>query len=132
MLLATLEEIADGGSNADMIQDLNDLSVVGKKNTGLLLKMNFDPSLLEKAAEMANDGAEILARSNGDRRENNAKRVIRDKAFIHLKTFVDEIQAAGKYVFRGSEERLKGYLNAYYKRKSKNKGIDKSEEEIVL
>ena len=45
-LMARVAEIADGSSNADMIQDLNDLSVLGKNNVSPLgMDLAFDSSL---------------------------------------------------------------------------------------
>ena len=71
-----------------MIQDLSDLSVLGKANQPLLAAMN------------------------GERAENNSAKTIRDKAYTLLKKAVDEIREAGKYVFWKNPDRLKGYYSA--------------------
>jgi hypothetical protein len=54
-LLGRVNAIADGSGHADMIQDLNDLSVLGKANAEPLTKINFDMNLLEQAAKMSSD-----------------------------------------------------------------------------
>jgi hypothetical protein len=44
--------------------------------------------------------------ANNDKAEQNASKIIRDKAYKHMKTLVDEIHEAGKYVFRNNKNRL--------------------------
>jgi hypothetical protein len=48
--------------------------------------------------------------------EQNAYKIIRDKAYAHLKELVDEIREAGKYVFRNNKNRLKGYSSDYWRK----------------
>jgi hypothetical protein len=123
-LLARVAEIADGSSNADMIQDLNDLSVLGKNNVAPLQAIGFDMNKLNVAAETSNAMAELLAAANGDKSLQSESKMIRDKAFIYLKQRVDEIRAAGKYVFWKNEKRLKGYTSEYLRQKNRNAGAD--------
>jgi hypothetical protein len=85
--------IAEGHGHADMIQDLNDIAVLGKEHTELLTKINFDLILLDTAANTAKTMAELLSRSTTDRADNSKERIIRDKAFTYLKQAVDEIRA---------------------------------------
>jgi hypothetical protein len=123
-LMARVAEIADGSSNADMIQDLNDLSVLGKNNVAPLQAIGFDMNKLNVAAETSNAMAELLAAANGDKSLQSESKMIRDKAFIYLKQRVDEIRAAGKYVFWKNEKRLKGYTSEYLRQKNRNAGAD--------
>jgi len=92
-------EIADGNSNSDMIQDLNDMAVLGKNNVAPLQALGFDLNKLNVAAETSNAMAELPAAANGDKSLQSETKMIRDKAFFYLKQRVDEIRAAGKYVF---------------------------------
>jgi hypothetical protein len=62
-LLARLDEIAQGDTNSDMVQDLNDLSVLGKANLDLLTTVNFDPAKLDAAADMADRMGDIENRT---------------------------------------------------------------------
>ncbi len=48
--------------------------------------------------------------------ENSVAKSLRDKAFTHLKEAVDEIRAAGKYVFKNDPERFKGYMSQYFRK----------------
>ena len=116
-----MNEIAEGGSNTDMIQDLNDLSVLGKDNTTLLQTIGFDLTLLDTAAVKADEMAELLSQATADRADNSAARIIRDKAYTLLKRAVDEVRTVGQYIFWRDETRLKGYVSRYRKtRRSKS------------
>ena len=118
-LMARVAEIADGSTNSDMIQDLNDLSVLGKNNVAPLQAIGFDLNKLNVAAETSNAMAELLAAANGDKSLQSETKMIRDKAFFYLKQRVDEIRAAGKYVFWKNEKRLKGYSSEYLRQKNR-------------
>ena len=113
-ILARVAEIAEGDSNADMIQDLNDLSLLGKSNTAPLEAINFSLEKLEAAATASDELANILALANGDKSLQNETKVIRDKAYTHLKELVDEIRNAGKYLFWKNEKRYKGYVSQWW------------------
>jgi len=126
-ILARVAEIAEGDSNADMIQDLNDLSLLGKSNTAPLEAINFSPEKLEAAATASDELANILALANGDKSLQNETKVIRDKAYTHLKELVDEIRNAGKYLFWKNEKRLKGYRSEFLYQKNRDAGKEDDE-----
>jgi hypothetical protein len=71
--------------------------------------MGFDLTQLDRAATRADELADLLAEANGDKADPNESKIIRDKAYTYMKTLVDEIREAGKYVFRNNKNRLKGY-----------------------
>jgi hypothetical protein len=113
-LMARVEEIAAGNTNADMIQDLNDLSLLGKNNTALLEAINFDLEKLDDAANASDELANILALANGDKSLQSESKSIRDKAYTHMKELVDQIRDAGKYLFWKNEKRYKGYVSQWW------------------
>lgn len=115
-LAKKVRKIAEGRSNADMIQDLNDLSVLGKGHPEYLEAINFDMTLLDKAALMSGEMAALLAVVVGDRAAASAARKLRDQAYTHLKEAVDEIYGYGQYVFRDNEERRKRYCSQFFSR----------------
>ncbi|MEN8139404.1 MAG: hypothetical protein ABFR62_13340 [Bacteroidota bacterium] len=119
VLLSRVTAISKGDGHADMIQDLNDIAVLGKENNDLLNAIGFDTAKLDTAANMADELAELLAEANGDKAEQNESKVIRDKAYMHLKELVDEVRAAGKYVFHKDKTRYKGYTSSYWKNKKR-------------
>lgn len=116
-----VRRIAEGRTHADMIQDLNDLSVLGKGYPEYLEAINFDMTLLDKAALMSGEMAALLAVVVGDRAAASSAKKLRDQAYTHLKEAVDEIYDYGQYVFRDNEERRKRYYSQYLLRlKTKN------------
>ncbi len=112
-LISRVRQIANGRGDANMIQDLSDLSILGKSNPEELTASKFKIEKLDQAAKYSNDMAELLAKANGAIQENSAAKFIRDKAFTHLKEAIDEVRAAGKYVFKNNPERFKGYISRY-------------------
>lgn len=81
--------------------------------------INFDMSLLEKAAKEAAELGELLAVVNGDRGEHSEIKTLRDKAYTLCKNSIDEIRACGQYAFRRNPDRLKEYGSAYFRRQNK-------------
>ena len=107
-----------------MMKDLNDLSLLGKDNTRLLEAINFDLSLLDKAAQTSGEMAVLLdeMNRNTERYEHSEAKKIRDQAYTHLKEAVDEILETGRYVFRQDKSHLKKYASEYRRQiKSKQK-----------
>ncbi len=129
-LLGRVNAIADGSGHADMIQDLNDLSVLGKANPEPLAKITFDMTLLDQAAQISSDLTTLWAMATGDRMEYSESKKIRDQAYTHLKEAVDELRDCGQYVFWHNDARLKGYKSLYMQRvknKSEKKKAEKPE-----
>jgi hypothetical protein len=129
IISARVAAIAEGSSNADMIQDLNDLSVLGKAQPDALKAIGFKMAMLDEAAAKADEMADLLAIANGDRKEQSEAKSIRDKAYTYLKELVDEIRDAGKYLFWRTPERYKGYVSQYWKRRNSKKTESLPEEE---
>lgn len=112
-LLSSVQKIAEGDSNADMIQDLSDMAVLGTANFEPLKAIGIEMSYLTLAAETSASMADLLAQANGDRRSTNKLKVMRDKAYTHMKQAVDEIRHHGQYLFWRNENRKKGYVSKY-------------------
>jgi len=121
-LLSKAQKIAEGSGHADMIQDLSDLSVLGKANTEPLKNINLDLELLDKAAVLSEDMASLLAKANGQKLGDNNLKIMRDKAYTYMKQAVDEIRRNGKYAFWRTPEREKGYVSKYYRQRPPSKG----------
>jgi hypothetical protein len=106
-----------------MIQGLNDLAVLGKDNPLLLKKINFDMTLLDRAAETSKRMAPLLAETTTEREGESDSKKIRDRAYTHLKEAVDEIYEHGQFAFRQDDERRRGYRSNYmYKRRKRYEG----------
>lgn len=118
-LLSRVAAIADGTGHADMIQDLNDLAVLGRENPAELGGINFDAALLDQAAQTADELGELLAIVNGSREEHSEIKTIRDKAYTLCKGMVDEIRACGQYAFWRNPDRVKGYASAFRRKQNR-------------
>ncbi len=123
-LLKKLAAIKEGDSQADAVQDMASLSVLGKANLAPLEAINFDTLLLDKAATDADRMGGLLGAVNGHMYVDDETKVIRDKSYTLLKRVVDEIRKYGRFVFRKDPERAKSYSSKHnrdkynaYKRK---------------
>ncbi len=119
-LLGRVTAIAEGYGDADMIQDLSDLSALGEKNPEPLQLINFDVTLLGTASAWADELAVILARANGEKEVDNAVKITRDRAYTYMQQAANEVKNCGRYVFWKNEARLKGYRNKYKNKKNKS------------
>ena len=128
-LLDRVSDIAEGSAHADMIQDLNDLAVLGRENFDLVSAIKLDAANLDEASNIADEMANLFAASTAGREDNSAARIIRDKAFTYLKQAVDEVRACGQYVFWRDDSRSKGYGSAYFRRmRSRSSGKKQTED----
>ncbi|WP_430810985.1 MULTISPECIES: hypothetical protein [unclassified Carboxylicivirga] len=118
-LLGRVSAINEGSSNADMIQDLNDLAILGQSNPEPLQAINFDMALLEQCAATSAKLADIRAMANGEKFETNESLLIRNRMYTLLKTYVDAIRDAGKYLFWRDERRLVGYGSRFLRDKNR-------------
>lgn len=128
-LLAKVTIIAEGASREDMIQDLNDISFLGKSNTGLLEAIKFDLTKLDLAAETAIEMSKLLSDARGEN-GGSQQLEVRDRAYTYLKIAVDEIKAYGKYVFAEKRDRLDGYLSDYIRKSKRKTNGDPNNEEV--
>ncbi|MGQ1787102.1 hypothetical protein [Saccharicrinis sp. GN24d3] len=124
-LLESVRAIDEGTGDADMIQDLSDIAVLGRANPEPLQVINFDMTLLDQCEETSGTMADIRAMANGEKFETKESLRIRNQMYTLLKKYVDDIRDAGKYVFWRDESRLKGYRSHYNRQKYlKNKKSD--------
>lgn len=117
-LTGRVRTIAEGYGYSDMLQDLNDLAVLGKENPAPLIAINFDMALLDQAAQMSDEKGALYAEASVDRVGYKEAKKIRDQAYTHLKLPVDEIRDCGQFVFWRDDARVKGYRSDYLARKS--------------
>ncbi len=119
-LLRRVRDIAKGNTNAERLQNLNDLAVLGRDNQELLTEIAFDLTQLDEAAAKSAEMSEVLAAATSGRKKGSETLKLRDKAYTHLKKAVDETYCAGRYLLRHHSDRLKGYSSEYLnKRRSK-------------
>ena len=132
-LVSKVQIIREGYSHADMLQDLSDLSVLGKENLQLLKAIGFDTKQLTKATETADTLSVVLANANGEAGDDGNAKEMRNRAFTLMKQAVDEIREVGQYVFYRDSDRKKGYISQYLKRVrdrgKNNESADESSED---
>ncbi len=124
-LLQKIEMIEKGSSYADLVQDLNDLSVLGIDNPDELTKIGRTLESLENTGLLAKRLAEILATWNSEKEINAGFLEIRNKAYTLLKNCVDEIRESGRFVFWHNSDRLIGYSSTYWKARNATKTTKK-------
>ena len=128
-LKSQVDYIAKNYGYADLIQDMNDLATMGRNNPEPLKAIGFNMDLLDQAARMSDELSELLNLANGDRWSKAEAKIIRDKAYTHLKEAVDEVRECGKYLFWRDEERLRWYTSEYLRnRRQKDEDFEVSEE----
>lgn len=123
-LMTQVDQIAGGAGHADMIQDLNDLALLGNAHADLLTAVGFDVALLATAATTSSAMAALLSQATVDRAAPNAERIIRDKALVYTKQALDEIRKCGQFVFWRDEYRVKGYASQYHRHQGKKGGTN--------
>ncbi len=112
-LESRVNSIKKGEGDADMIQDLMSLAILGKKHANPLRTTKFDLNLLDQAEEMSANMAALLGRANGKHDDDSSNKVLRDKAYTYLKGYVDMVRKYGKFVFRDDEKHVALYASAY-------------------
>lgn len=113
-LIKQVKRIAEGSGSADMIQDLNDLSLLGKAHLEDLTAVGLVATKLDTAETYAETLGVLLAEVNGVRAINNKPgKEMRDRAFTYLKQAVDTIRESGQFVFWKDEIKARNYASAY-------------------
>ncbi|WP_372641024.1 hypothetical protein [Ancylomarina sp.] len=127
-LIKQVQRIAEGHTNADMIQDLSDLALLGKANPEGLTTVGLDLTKLDTAETYAESLGVLLSEVNGARSTNSKPtKDMRDRAFTYLKQGVDTIRATGQFVFWKDEEKAKHYASAYHRKEPQKQEIEISE-----
>ena len=129
-LQTRVDGVAEGNTDSDMIQDLNDLAVIGRENLAPLTAVGFDAAKLEKAAILSKDLGALKADATVDKAAVQAQKLIRDQAYTHLKEAVDAIRECGQFVFWQDRERAQGYASEYKRRSRKSAAEEPVEESL--
>jgi hypothetical protein len=129
-LLARLPAGSGWASDAERIQELNNLAVTGREHLDLLAAAGFDPALLDQLAATSDLLADQCALARGEKASGRGSKVLRDRAYTHLKAAVDEIRAVGRFLFWDDEARLCGYRSEYMRKNRAKADEDGAEEEM--
>ena len=116
---AAVDAVMEGNGDADLIQDLLDLSALIASNASA-----FDDDETFDApeqAQKARDAAQALrAQASGVVTDATADEALdlRDRAFTYLEQQLDELRAAGRYALRGDTSAVLRFGSAYLRRKT--------------
>lgn len=126
-LLDRLRPIAQAntGSGPARIQSLSNLAVFGKAHPEPLEATGFNLAMLEVLARASDELGEMFAVARGERAGGKVTKLVRDKAFTHLRQAMDEVRACGRFLFWRDERRLRGYRSEY-KRRHRGQAGDES------
>jgi hypothetical protein len=126
-ILKKLKNIVGGNGNMDLIQDMSDYSAFAKQYPEPLAAIFFDTTKADCAKQISLDLTDLINTVDGVKNsKNRPEKLMRDRAYTHLKQLVDEIRAYGKYAFWNDEEKQKRYSSEYIR--DKNKKNSKSNE----
>ncbi len=111
--------------NSEMIQSLKNLAIIGREHSEDLLKIKYDLSKLDIASGLSEELGTVLAAATTEKTASCKLTAERDLACEILKEAVDITRKYGKFVFRKSDPRAKGYSSTFSKsRNSKYKKKD--------
>ena len=120
-LLSRLNQLMQGNSYSNMIQDLNDLAVLGAGQLPLLESVGFDTAKLKQAADLSAQTAFVWADFQRLQLSGNPDKTLRDRAYTYLKLTVDQVRNCGQYVFPRGHERYPAYCSAFLARKNRSR-----------
>lgn len=126
-ILKKLKNIVDGNGNMDLVQDLSDYPAFANQHPEPLTAILFDTTKTERAKQISLDLVDLMNQVDGVKNsKNRPEKLMRDRAYTHLKQLVDEIRAYGKYAFWNDEEKQKRYSSEYLRnsRKTKKENIE--------
>ncbi len=119
-LMQRLEELRIGESQGDMIADVGALAELGREQQALLSNINYDMTIVENAAKLADRMAKLLGEADSAKLKDSEEKVLRNKAYTLLTNAMRKIRKCGKYVNRNEPERLKGYTSGYSRSRNRN------------
>jgi hypothetical protein len=114
-----IKRINKGCSYASLIQSLSDLSVLGLSHLDVLKPFGIKRETLNSIDQLISQTQDSRMKWYGYKNRTNTDKIVRDKSYTYLKERVDEIRAAGKYLFWKDKKRLKEYASDYVRNKNK-------------
>ncbi|MBD3418776.1 MAG: hypothetical protein GF398_01535 [Chitinivibrionales bacterium] len=114
-VLKQVRRIRAGRTHSDMIQDLRDITELGKKHAALLADININAGKLEQCAAMADELGTLYAKVFADGSDNEALD-IRNRAFTWMRMLQQEVVDAAEYVLRDDPDTLRRFYSEYRRR----------------
>ncbi len=112
-----LRHIEKRGTEASLVQSLNDLSILCKRKSKELSAIGVEREKWERTPSLSEELADALADRHVRKGAETHFRILRDRAFTHLNESVSAIRLCGRYVFHTNPDRKVGYASAYRRKK---------------
>ena len=129
-ILAAVRDATRGYSKVKFVQQLENLSVIGKAHKEKLEATGFDLSLLDKASVLSARMGDILGEMKSGTVNGKDVRRIRLQAYSLLKKLVSEVCRHGKFAFFNDEGRLSKYT-LYFTRTKKRASNEEAVPEVA-
>ncbi len=109
-LLARVEMLREGNTHDDMIQDLKEIAITGRKHLDLLGAIGVSSDKLDQAEELYNKLFELKALATGEKNEVHPALLVRNQIYTLLADVVKELKEVVRYVFWRDTDNLNRYL----------------------
>lgn len=109
-VMKKVRRIREGSGNADMVQDLLELGVLGQKYPDPLTDINFNLEVLDVSRSTSHSLSEILAIANGDSDGSSESKVLRDRAYTLLLNINREVREYARFIFWDNPDKKKKYV----------------------
>jgi hypothetical protein len=109
---------------ASLVQNLIDLAVMAESRGPALELIGFDLALIDRAQALSDELGKLVVQVVIEKEDLAELRLLRDRAFAHLKAAVDAIRAAGKYAFVKDAEKRRCYASRFRRRKKPGRTED--------
>lgn len=109
-LLTRIEMLRDGSTHDDMIQDLREISVTGRKHVDLLTAIGFDTTKLDEAEAMYTRLFELKALATGEKNEVHPSLNIRNQIYTLLYDIMQDVKDYVRYVYWRDLDNLNRFL----------------------
>jgi hypothetical protein len=97
--------IREGEGIADLVQDLKDLTALMDSQRAAFTAIDFDLALVERARTTSEELGRVRS-SNTAQKTLNESKELRDQVFTWTNQAIDELRAAGLYLFRNDKASL--------------------------
>lgn len=104
-------------SREELLQDLNDLAVIGKDNLEILHSYKFDLTQLDLASKLSVELSEKIVEVLVSKPSESNQKAVRDKLAQELTFLISRIRTAGKAAFIDNPLRRKVYACEYFREK---------------
>jgi hypothetical protein len=113
--LASVANIKSGRGRTDMIQDLLDISVLGKNQSKeLRAASTFDMGWLNQCEKLNSTLSNLLAELNTTPEVEAINEKIKMQAYTWLEESLIEIRSYANYIFNGDLEKIEEYKKSYW------------------